>query len=114
LYGANIGGAGVNYIVARLTYASPTTATMTDPTTGAPVSAQATLSGLYGLVAHDLVAHSFTRAAPQHTGGLSDILGRDMWTHAISLSLVTNATRAQILEVTAYDSVEDAGAKRTA
>jgi phosphopantetheinyl transferase len=41
VFGTNVGGAGVNYMLARLTYASPTTCTMTDPATGATLNAQA-------------------------------------------------------------------------
>jgi hypothetical protein len=113
LFGTNIGGAGVHRLIARLTYASATTATMTDPATGATLNAQATLAGLYGVVAHDLSAYLFTRAAPQHTGALPDFLARDLLTHAVSLSLVTSATRGQILEVAAYDEAGGESVTRT-
>lgn len=113
LYGANVGGAGVNYVVARLTYASATTCTMTHPATGATLNAQASASSLYGLVAHDLAAVTVQRAGPQHTGPLEDFLVRDAVSSAVSLSLVTGATRGQFLGCETWGTTQGETATRT-
>jgi hypothetical protein len=114
VFGANVGGAGVNHLVARLTYASATTATMTDPVTGATLNAQATLSGLYGLVAHDMAAVTLARAGAQHTGPLTEFLVREAISSAVSLNLVTSAGRGQFLNAAAWGTTQGEGVSRTA
>jgi hypothetical protein len=114
LFGANVGGAGVSYMLARLTYASATTCTMTDPATGATLNAQATLSGLYGLVAHDALALALTRAKVQPTGPVEDILVRDALQVAVSLNLVTAAGRGQFIQADVWGTVGGESASRTA
>ena len=113
LFGANVGGAGVNHMLARLTYASPTTATMTDPATGATLNAQATLAGLFGLVAHDAVALALARTKAQPTGPVEDILVRDALQVAVSLNLVTAAGRGQFLRADVWGTVQGEGVSRT-
>jgi hypothetical protein len=113
LFGANVGGAGINHLVARLTYASATTCTMTDPTTGAALNAQATLTGLYGLVAHDMTALTLTRTRAQHTGPLTEFLVREALSCAVSLNLVTSATRGQFSSASAWGTVQGEGVSRT-
>lgn len=113
VFGANVGGAGVNYLVARLTYASPTTCTMTDPATGAALNAQATASGLYGLVAHDMAAFALTRTGPQHTGPLTEFLVREALSCAVSLNLVTGASRGQFSSAQGWGTVQGEGVSRT-
>ena len=113
LFGTNVGGAGVNHLVARLTYASATTCQMSDPVTGAALNAQATLSSLYGLVAHDLAALTLTRAGAQHTPPLTEFLVREALSVALSLSLVTSATRGQFSAAHAWGTVQGEGVSRT-
>ncbi len=113
LFGAHVGGAGVNHLLARLTFASATTCTMTDPATGATLNAQATLTGLCGLVAHDALAFGLTRARVQPTGPVEDILVRDALQVAVSLNLVTQATRGQFISADVWGVVQGEGVSRT-
>jgi hypothetical protein len=113
IFGSGIGGVGVNHLVARLTYASATTVTMTHPTTGATLNAQATLTGLYGLVAHDLTAQTLTRAKAQPTGPLTDYLVREALQVAVSLNLVTAAGRGQFMKAAVWGTVQGEGVSRT-
>jgi hypothetical protein len=41
VFGANVGGVGVNYLVGRVQYNSPTQINLLNPTTGAALNAQA-------------------------------------------------------------------------
>lgn len=53
VFGTNIGGAGVHYIICKLSYLTGTTAQMLDRTTGAPINASASASNLFVLVGRD-------------------------------------------------------------
>lgn len=53
VFGTDIGGAGVHYLIAKLTYASSTTCTMTNRDTGATLNASASASNCFVLVGKD-------------------------------------------------------------
>lgn len=99
IFGPGVGGAGVNYLIARITYQSPTTVSMADPSTGAPLNAQATLANLYMVIATQIFTYTFTEIEKQHTPPLTDPFVDEALSHCVGLHLITNATAGQILAV---------------
>jgi hypothetical protein len=114
LFGTNIGGAGVHYLIGRFTYVSATSGTLADPTTGVAVNAGATLSSCYMLMAHDLTALTLTRTGAQHTGPLPEFLVRDALSCAVSLNLLTGTSRGQFMSVEVLGTVQQEAVSRTA
>ena len=66
LFGTNIGGGGVNYLIGTVTYSSPTQLTLTDRNTGATLNAQASASGMFMLVGEDFFIETPTIGTDQH------------------------------------------------
>lgn len=101
IFGANVGGAGVNFLIGRMTYVSQVSFTLSDPFTGTPLNAQATLANAYMIIATQIFTHIFTAAERQHTGPLTDVFVDEAMSHCIGLSLITSATLGQFLSVVA-------------
>ncbi len=66
IFGTALGGGSVNYLIGKATYASPTTCTLTNISTGANLNASATLSGMFCLVGMDFFAVTPTVNTEQH------------------------------------------------
>lgn len=114
VFGTNVGGAGVHQLVGRIaTVPGATSVTIVNPTTGGALTAGASLTNCYMLIAHDLTAQTFTKARPQPTGPLTDYLVREALQFAVSLNLVTNATRGQFSNVAAWGTVQGERVSRT-
>lgn len=101
IFGTNVGGAGVNFLIGRMTYVSATSFTLSHPVTGATLNAQATLSGAYMIIATQIFTYTFTDTESQHTPPLTDVGVDEAQSHCIGLSLLTNATMGQITSVRA-------------
>lgn len=101
VFGANIGGAGINYLIGRMTFQNALLFLLTNPTTGAPLLAQATLTNAYLIIATQIFVYFFSDPGKQHTPPLTDVLVDEAQSHCIGLSLITQATAGQILSVNA-------------
>lgn len=101
VFGANIGGSGINYLIGRMTYVSAVSFTLFHPVTGAALNAQATLANAYMVIATQIFTYAFTDAEKQHTPPLTDVFVDEALSHSIGLSLLTNAAAGQILSVNA-------------
>lgn len=66
IFGLNIRQTGNNIIIARITYVSPTTVTMTNPQTGSAQNAGASLTGCFMLVGHSFFSVTPTANRDQH------------------------------------------------
>lgn len=106
VFGANVGGVGVNYLIARLTYVSATQVSMSDPVTGVAVNAQASLASCHVIVGHTVKALSLTRAGQQHTGPWQDFYVNECLSHALSFNLVTSATQGQVFNAEAWGTTQ--------
>jgi hypothetical protein len=111
--GANVGGAGVNYLLARITYASATTVQMSDPVTGAPLNAQATVTGCYCIVAHTIRSFTLTRTGPQHLPPLLNFMMKDCLTHAFGVNMVTAAGQGQVFTLAALGTGQGSQTSQT-
>jgi hypothetical protein len=106
LFGTNVGGAGVNYMLARLTYASATTCSMTHPTTGATLNAQASASSCYVIVGYKISSLTLTTTGPQHTPPLQEFYVPDCVSHCVGVNMITSAGTGQVFSL----NVEGTGA----
>lgn len=101
LFGANVGGAGVGYVLARLTYASPTTCAMTHPTTGAALNAQASASSCYFIVGYKISPLTLAHAGQQHSPPMQEFYVPDCVSHCVGVNMVTAAGSGQVFSVEA-------------
>lgn len=101
IFGTNVGGVGVNYLIGRMTSVSAVSFTLSDPVSGVPLNAQATLANAYMIIACQIFTYTFTATERQHTPPLTDVLVDEALSHSIGLSLITNAAAGQILSVNA-------------
>ncbi len=90
VFGTDIGGAGVHYLIVRLTYVSPTTATMANPVTGASVPAQASASNMLVLTGAYFTAITPVSAIDQHLRNARPAM-QDCRSYCASLVQPTNA-----------------------
>lgn len=112
IFGTNVGGAGVNFLVGRMTYVSATQVSLSHPTTGATLNAGSTLSGCYVLLAYQIATVTLSHTNAQHTEPLQDFLVQDCLSFAIGVSMVTGATRGQVYSVEAWGSVRGESVSR--
>lgn len=101
VFGEDVGGAGIDYLIGRITTSvqgSPSTITIVD-STGAPLNAGASLTGLYMTIAAQIFTYAFTDIEAQHSLFLREPIVLDCQSHACSFSLLTNATQGQIHRV---------------
>lgn len=105
IYGTNVGGLGVNFLIARMTYVSPTTVTISDPYTGAALTAGATLANCYITFACQIFPYVFTESVSQFTPPLLELFVDEAISHALSFTLLTNATAGQILTASVAGSL---------
>lgn len=113
VFGANVGGAGVNYLIGRMTYVSATQVTLTHPTTGATLNASASLTGCYALLAHDIAAVTLSATGPQHTPPLTEMMARDCLSFAVGVNMVTAASSGCVDNVTVWGTIKGEGVSRT-
>lgn len=99
VFGSNVGGAGVNYLLARLTYTSPTTCAMTNPVTGLALNAQAVASACYVIVGYKITSLTLTRPGQQHTPPMQEFYVPDCQSHCFGVNMVTAAGAAQVFSV---------------
>jgi hypothetical protein len=114
VFGANVGGAGAGYLIGRIaTVPGATSVTIVNHLTGGALTAGATLSNCYMLIAHDITTLTLTRAAQQHTPPLTEFLVRDAMSFAVGVHMQTAATRGQVLGVSAAGTVGGERVSRT-
>ena len=70
--------------------------TITDPATGVPLLANATLDNCYLLIANQIFTVPVGRARAQHSMFLREPIMLDCQSYAVGFSLQTNATKGQI------------------
>lgn len=113
IYGPNVGGAGVNYLIGRMTYVSPTTITLSDPYTGAPLAAGATLTNCYMTLACQIFTYTFGRTDEQYTPPLEEPFVDEATSHCFGFTLIIGAEAGQILSATALGTISQAAAAMT-
>lgn len=104
IFGAGVGGAA-NYLIGRMTYVSATSFTLSNPVTGAPLNAQASLTNCYMIMACQIFTYSLTRTSEQETGPLTDPFVDETISHCLGFSLITGATAGQIFAVSALGTI---------
>lgn len=70
VFGTDIGGAGVNYLIVKLTYVNANSCTMADPSTGSAVNAQASASNMLVLTGAYFRAVTPTANIEQHLSNI--------------------------------------------
>lgn len=78
---------------------------MVDPVTGAPLEAQATLSGCFVILAAQVFTYNIPRTGPQHTHFLRDPMVLDCQSTAIGISLLTAAVQGQVHRIDVLGNV---------
>lgn len=101
--GLNVGGSGVNYLIVRLTFATNATATMTNPTTGTNVNAQASLTNVFVLIGEYAYAQTPVANREQHLPNLRPAV-QDCRSYAVSVYQPTDAVRGGCYEVDIFGS----------
>ena len=91
----------VNYLIVKLTYASGTTATMTNRTTGASVTASATVSNVFALVGKDFFISTPNINAEQHAFNVRPAI-QNCRTYAMSIWQATDAVSGQHFAASIY------------
>jgi len=101
VFGTDIGGVGVNYLIVKLTYASSTTATMSNPSTGASVTAQATASNCLVLIGRDFFAVTPVASSFQHVLNVRPAI-QNVRSYCMSIYQATNAATGQVFSSSLY------------
>lgn len=106
LFGTDIGGAGVNYLIVKLTYNSATQLLMTNRSTGSNVNASATLSNVFVLVGKD-----FFTATPYANISQFDLNFRPAQQNcrawAVSVFLATDAVTGFVLGESVFGTASE-------
>lgn len=93
--------------------------TIVDPVTGAPLAAQATLTGCFMIIATQIVSYGSAdgnpglRVGEQHTGPLSCFDVPEAISHCIGFNLITGAQTGQMFSVEAHGTGQPAAASLT-
>lgn len=101
VFGTNIGGSGINYLVVKLTYVSSSVVSMSDPLTGSAVNASASASNcfmLYGAYAYALTPTVTTNSLNQHLPSIRPAI-QDARTFCTSVWMATNAATGAVWQV---------------
>jgi len=107
IFGTDIGGAGVHYLVAKATYASATRITLTNPFTGTDVFAQATDTNcfmLFGAYAYALTANQYQQ--DQHLKSIRPAI-QDARSYCASVWMATNALTGAVWQVDIFGTGHD-------
>ena len=99
VFGTDIGGSGVHYLIAKATYASATRVTLTNPFTGADVVAQATDTNcfvLFGAYAYALTPALYQ--SDQHLKSIRPAI-QDARSYCASVWMATNAVTGAVWQV---------------
>lgn len=106
LFGTDIGGSGVHYLIARLTYATATTVTMTNRSTGGSLTAQATLSNVFMLVGEDFEAITPIASIDQHLYSFYPAV-QDARSYCVSVFQATDAVTGSLIEADIFGTYQD-------
>lgn len=101
VFGTDIGGAGVHYLIVKLTYATANTATMTNVSTGSAVNAQASVSNMLVLVGDYFKAITPTANIEQHLANARPAL-QDCRSFCASLWMPTDASQGSCYQIEMY------------
>lgn len=99
----------INWLIAKLTYTSPTTATMSDPYTGGSETSFVTLSPVFVLLGSYFAPIAVTDSLYQHTWNLRPQL-LNCRSFAFSALQITDAITGSILGVEGYGTQSDSSA----
>lgn len=99
VFGAGIGAGGKNYLLGRISAQGATTLTIVDPTSGAALNSAINATGLYVLLANQIVAYPIGRLGAQHTPFLTEFRVLDAQSYSVGVNMMTNCTEAQIENV---------------
>lgn len=97
VFGTDIGGAGVNYLIVKLTYVNANSCTMADPVTGNAVNAQASASNMLVLTGAYFRAITPTANIEQHLRNLRPAV-QDCRSFCVSVFQATDATTGGVYQ----------------
>jgi hypothetical protein len=113
VFGANVGGAGINYLIARLQYVSATQINFLHPVTGVALNAGASLTSCFMLIAHTI--NSYTPiTGQQFLSGLQDMLVEECFSLQIGVTLQTSATKGQVNQIAPYGTTSNMASRQVA
>jgi hypothetical protein len=98
VFGTDIGGAGVNYLIVKLTYVNANTCNMSDPVTGSAVNAQASASSLFVLTGCYFRAITPQANIQQHLRNIRPAV-QDMRSFCASVWQPTDAQEGAVYQV---------------
>jgi len=107
IFGSNIGGAGVNYLIAKCTFVSDTRVTLTNPFTGSAVTAQATDTNcfvLFGAYAYALTANQYQQ--DQHLKSIRPAI-QDARSFCASVWMASNSVTGAVWQVDIFGTGHD-------
>jgi len=93
IFGAGI-GVGVDYLIARVTYGSPTVVMLSDPITGATLNTLTTAQDCFVVIATQIGSYVVSQTGYQHTPPLQDVFVDECQSFAIGLHQLTMAVSA--------------------
>jgi len=102
-----------NFLIAKLTWASATTATMTDPYTGASLTSAVTLSPVFVLLGSYFGQMTPTADITQHLWSLRPQL-LNCRTFALSALQISDAATSGILNIGTFGTMSDTSFVKTA
>lgn len=83
-----------------------------DPTTGAPVLAQITKTGLWMMLATQIFPYTIPRDGQQHAPPLQNVYVDEALSHAVGFNLYTHARTGQILAVEVLGTGQEAAVSK--
>jgi hypothetical protein len=108
VFGAGVGGTGIDYLVGTIATASGGAITIVD-SGGSPVNAHASLTGLYMTVAYQIFTYSVPRANLQVGQFFKEPFMRNCQNYAVGLHLITNATAGMIHTLEVLGTIRSTG-----
>jgi len=104
--GTDVGGVGTHYLIVKLTYSNATTVTMSNRSTGAAVTASATLSNVFIIVGEDFEAITPTANVDQHQYSFYPSV-QDCRSYTVSAYMATDATSGGVIEIDVLGTVQE-------
>lgn len=115
VFGTNIGGSGIHYLVVQLTYVSSSVVSMTNPVTGNAVTASASVSSCFMLVgcfAYAITPTVTLSSLDQHLPSIRPG-AQDARSFCASVYIATNALTGAVWEVDLFGRIHETSAVAT-
>lgn len=106
IFGTNINGAGVNFIIGRVTYSSATQLTLTNRTTGSTLNVQANVSDALMLIGEDFEAIVPTANIDNHLYSFYPSV-QDCRSYCVSVTQMTDGITGGVIDVNIYGTGQE-------